>query len=65
METSSLPHKHPFLDTDKWPKIDKEINDSDKDFLLVDDFQKNIFEKFELNAEHKQWVMDGCDFKKY
>ena len=52
MENSDVPHKHPFLDSDKWPKIDKELNDSDKDFLVIDELN-NIYEKFELNAEQK------------
>ena len=55
METSGLPHKHPFLESDKWPKVDKEMNDADKDYLVENDLPA-LFEKFELNGEQKQWV---------
>jgi hypothetical protein len=63
MENKTEPHKHPFLESDKWSKIDKELNDADKDYL-VEDKLADLFEKFELTEEHKQWVHDGVNYKK-
>jgi hypothetical protein len=34
METAKIvPHKHPFLSVDKWSRIEKEVNDSGKEYL--------------------------------
>jgi len=55
MENPGVPHKHPFLDSDKWPKIDKYLNDAENDWLVLD-MLDNFYEQFELNAEQKQYV---------
>lgn len=43
---------HPFLATDKWPKVDKKINDADTKFpYLIENEVETYFAEFELNAE--------------
>ena len=59
----TLPHKHPFLESDKWSKVEKELNDAEKDFLTKETLSL-IIEKFELTDEQKQWVEDGFNYKK-
>lgn len=63
MENKSLPHKHPFMECDKWSKVEKELNDAEKDYLTEETLALMI-EKFELTPEQKEWVQDGFNYKK-
>ena len=50
META--PHKHPILTSDKWPRIDKDFNDSGKEYLDAKTLDY-LAGKFELNDVQK------------